>query len=144
MKALLQRVSSASVTVGDDTIASIGQGLLVLVGVAPEDDEETVAWMADRIAGLRIFADDLKPMNRNVVDVAGEILLVSQFTLTADTSRGRRPSFTSSAPPEQAERFYTLLGEELGKSVPVQTGEFGADMQVQLVNDGPVTFMLER
>ena len=144
MRAVLQRVSQASVTVADRTVGSIDQGLLVLLGVAPEDDAATVAWMTDKILGLRVFADDAKPMNRSVMDVAGQILLVSQFTLTGDTRRGKRPSFTSAAKPDHALQIYQHLAAELSRSITVETGEFGADMQVALVNDGPVTFVLER
>jgi D-aminoacyl-tRNA deacylase len=148
VKALLQRVSSASVEVDCAQIASIQSGLLVFLGVATGDSEEQVGWLAEKVLGLRIFpgegAEAAKPMNRSVVDVSGEILVVSQFTLAADTSRGRRPGFSTAAAPEQAEPLYEAFVAELRKEVAVQTGQFGADMQVSLVNDGPVTFMLER
>ena len=113
MRAVLQRVTSAAVDVGGERIAEIGQGLVVLVGVAPSDTTDTAAWMADRTLGLRIFADDDKPMNRSVIDVGGTLLVVSQFTLTADTSRGRRPSFTSAAAPEHARQIYEHYVETL-------------------------------
>jgi D-tyrosyl-tRNA(Tyr) deacylase len=144
MKVLLQRVASAHVTVGAAEVAKIGRGLLVFVGVAPGDGDAEIQWMADKVLGLRIFPDDDKPMNRSVLDVGGELLVVSQFTLTADTSRGKRPSFTTAAAPAQAEAVYERFAARLAQSVPVRTGVFGADMQVGLVNDGPVTFLLER
>ncbi len=148
MKALLQRVSSASVEVGGAQIASIRSGLLVFLGVVTGDTQQQVTWLADKVIGLRIFpgegSDAAKPMNRSVVDVGGEILVVSQFTLAADTSRGRRPGFSTAAAPEIAEPLYEAFVAELRKTMPVQVGQFGADMQVALVNDGPVTFLLER
>ena len=144
MKVLLQRVKQASVEVAGERIAEIGPGLLALVGVAPADGDEEVRWLADKTLGLRIFPDQDKPMNRSVLDVGGEILVVSQFTLTADTSKGKRPGFSTAAAPDVAEQIYLRFVAELEKTLPVQTGRFGADMQVSLVNDGPVTFMLER
>ena len=143
MKTVLQRVSQAAVTVDGNSVGEIGPGLVILVGVDPADCSDTVDWMVDKILGLRIFADDTKPMNRSILDVVGQILVVSQFTLTADTRRGRRPSFTSCAAPELAREIYDLFVERLSKRIDVATGEFGADMQVQLINDGPVTFVLE-
>ena len=144
MRALIQRVTEASVRVDGAIVGAIDAGLLIMLGVAAGDEEADALWLADRCARLRIFPDEHKPMNRSLIDVAGAALVVSQFTLTADTRRGRRPSFTSSAPPELAEplvdRFVAALAE-LG--VPVATGQFGADMQVALTNDGPVTFMLD-
>ncbi len=113
--------------------------------MAPDDSIADAQWLADRVLGLRIFADAGKPMNLSVTDVDGEVLVVSQFTLAADTSRGRRPSFTTAAPPEQAEALYDTFVDHLRASWPhVATGRFGADMQIRLTNDGPVTFMLER
>ena len=144
MKVLLQRVSEAAVTVDGRQVASIGRGLLAFLGVAQGDDEAAASWLADKTLGLRIFADDEKPMNRAVTDIGGEILVVSQFTLAADTSRGRRPGFSSAAEPASAERLYEFFLAELRKTTPIQSGVFGADMQVSLVNDGPVTFLLER
>jgi len=144
MKVLLQRVSEASVEVAGECVARIGPGLLALVGVAPEDGEEQLQWLADKTLGLRIFADEAKPMNLSVADVSGELLVVSQFTLAADTSRGRRPGFSSAAPPEHAEAIYDRFVEVLRETMPVQTGVSGADMQVSLINDGPVTFLLDR
>ena len=144
MKVLLQRVTSASVQVEGATTAAIGHGLLALVGIAPQDTHSQADWLADKVLGLRIFADDHKPMNASVLDVEGELLVVSQFTLTADTQRGRRPSFTSAASPEHARPIYDHFVQLLAQQAKVQTGIFGADMQIHLVNDGPVTFMLER
>jgi D-tyrosyl-tRNA(Tyr) deacylase len=143
VRALLQRVAEASVTVDGARIAAIGPGLLIFVGVFPLDTEDDATKLADRSVDLRIFADLAKPMNRSVVDVGGEVLVVSQFTLAADTKSGRRPSFDSAAPPQRAnalyEAFVARVGERVGR---VATGKFGADMQVALVNDGPVTFLL--
>jgi D-tyrosyl-tRNA(Tyr) deacylase len=144
VKVLLQRVRQAAVDVAGERIAEIGPGLLALVGVAPQDGDEQIRWLADKTLGLRIFPDQDKPMNRSLLDVGGEILVVSQFTLTADTSRGKRPGFSTAAAPELAEQIYLRFVAELEKTLPVQTGRFGADMQVALINDGPVTFMLER
>lgn len=143
LHALLQRVTQASVVVDALRIASIDAGLLVFVGVFPSDTKEIAEKLADRTVDLRIFADAAKPMNRSVVDVDGAVLVVSQFTLAADTSNGRRPSFTSAAPPEQARVLYEAFVERIRQRVGrVETGRFGADMQVALVNDGPVTFLL--
>ena len=144
MKVLLQRVSEASVEVAGECVASIDSGLLALVGVAPEDGEEQLQWLADKTLGLRIFPDAAKPMNLSVADVSGELLVVSQFTLAADISRGRRPGFSGAAAPQHAEAVYDRFVEVLRETIPVQTGVFGADMQVSLINDGPVTFLLER
>ena len=130
-------------------MGEIGLGLLVFVGVAPDDGEAEVSWLADKVLGLRIFPDeDLaaggKAMNRSVLDVHGGVLVVSQFTLTADTSRGKRPGFSTAAAPDIAQEIYARFVAKLGERVAVQTGRFGADMQVSLTNDGPVTFLLER
>lgn len=145
MKALLQRVSEASVTIDGRVESAIGPGLLVLLGVEPDDDEATAEWLAAKTAALRIFPDADKPMNRSVVDVDGEVLVVSQFTLAADTRRGNRPGFSAAAPPALAERRCRDFVAALRRHHPrVATGIFGADMKVALVNDGPVTFMLER
>jgi len=132
------------VDVQGECVAEIGPGLLVFVGVAPGDGDEQVSWLADKTLGLRIFPDDDKPMNRSVVDIGGAVLVVSQFTLMADTSRGKRPGFSTAARPELAQDVYQRFVAALASTVPVSTGRFGADMQVSLVNDGPVTFMLER
>lgn len=144
MRVLLQRVTAAAVDIDGERVAAIGPGLLVFVGVAAGDSRTSASWLADKTLGLRIFPDDNKPMNCSVVDIGGELLVVSQFTLAADTSRGRRPGFSTAAAPTDAERLYEFFVAQLGDTVPVQTGVFGADMQVSLVNDGPVTFLLER
>ena len=144
MKVLLQRVRQAAVDVADTRVGEIGNGLLVFVGVQANDTSEQVTWLVNKTLGLRIFADEDKAMNLNVVDVGGAVLVVSQFTLAADTSRGKRPGFSSAAPPALAEKLYSEFVEALAQKVPVQTGRFGADMQVSLINDGPVTFLLER
>jgi D-tyrosyl-tRNA(Tyr) deacylase len=143
MKALLQRVTRASVSVDGVEIASIGRGLLVLVGVEQGDGEREVDLVAAKTAKLRIFPDEAKPMNRSVLDVGGEALVVSQFTLVGDVSGGNRPSFVKAGSPDDAERLYLRFCETLTNAgVPTKTGRFAADMQVALVNDGPVTFAL--
>lgn len=144
MLSLIQRVTQASVSVDGDVIGQIGQGLLALVGVEPGDDEATLSRMADRLLGYRVFADDAGKMNRSLRDTGGGLLLVSQFTLAADTRSGMRPSFTSAAPPAEAERLFNRLVDICRqKHAPgVETGRFGAHMVVSLVNDGPVTFLL--
>ncbi len=145
MRVLLQRVAWARVNVGGHTIAEIGPGVLLLVGVTHGDSEAEARYLARKVANLRIFEDDEGKMNRSLKDVQGEALVVSQFTLYADTSRGRRPSFVYAARPEHAEplveAFARFLQEE---GIPVQTGQFGAYMQVELCNDGPVTIWLTR
>lgn len=145
MRAVIQRVSSASVTIGGQVKSSIGKGLLVLLGVGYEDGQEDIDWLVKKISGLRIFDDEAGVMNRSVVDVGGEALVVSQFTLMASTKKGNRPSYIHAAGHEIAvplyESFCTALSEALGK--PVGTGEFGADMKVALVNDGPVTICID-
>lgn len=144
MKALLQRVRTAHVEVAGETIGRIDHGLLVLLGVEKGDGETSAARMCDKLLAYRVFADDQQRMNRNVVEAGGGILLISQFTLAADTSKGLRPSFSSAAPPAEAEQLYDWLRAELARRhSPVAYGRFGADMQVHLVNDGPVTFLLE-
>ena len=144
MKCLLQRVTQASVTVAGEVVGEIDQGLLVLVGVEPEDAEQTVTRMAERLLRYRVFSDAEGKMNLNVAQVQGSILLVSQFTLAADTTSGNRPGFSTAAVPEQASNLCNQLADALRKGdVRVETGRFGADMQVALVNDGPVTFLLE-
>lgn len=144
MKALLQRVTKASVKVGRSNVGAIGPGLLVFLGVDQEDTRENVDSLAEKTLNYRIFPDGDGKMNLNVQEAGGEVLVVSQFTLSADTRKGLRPSFSSAAPPLQAEMLYLAYAEairdKLGK---VQTGQFGADMKVSLINDGPVTFLLE-
>ena len=143
--AVIQRAAEASVSIGGVVKGKIGQGLLVLVGIEEADNEEDIAWLASKIVNLRIFNDAEGVMNVSVKDVAGELLLVSQFTLHASTKKGNRPSYIKAARPEVAipiyQRFIKALETLLEK--PVQTGEFGADMQVALVNDGPVTIVID-
>ena len=144
MKVLLQRVTAAEVVVAGETVGAIGAGLLALVGVERDDDDAMVARMAERVAGYRMFSDDQGRMNRDVREHGGAVLLVSQFTLAADTRKGRRPSFSGAAAPADGERLYEALAAALSDTgLTVATGRFGADMQVSLTNDGPVTFMLE-
>jgi len=143
MKLVLQRVRKAGVSVAGEEIARIGPGLLVLVGVEKGDDAARAEALAGKTAELRIFADENGKMNRSCLDIAGEILVVSQFTLAGDCSRGRRPGFERAAPPEVGEALYLHYVERLRQAgLRVATGRFGADMQVDLVNDGPVTFIL--
>ncbi|MFS8581517.1 MAG: D-aminoacyl-tRNA deacylase [Limnochordales bacterium] len=144
MRAVIQRVASAGVTVDGQEIASIGRGLLVLLGVGLGDGEDDAALMAEKLAGLRVFDDGAGKMNLSVAEVGGEFLIVSQFTLYGDVRKGRRPSFTGAAPPERAERLYMRVMEHLrGRGFTVQGGRFGARMQVRLVNDGPVTLLFD-
>ena len=145
MKVVLQRVSRAAVRVAGSTVGEIGPGFLVLVGFAPGDSEAAIEWMAEKLAGLRLFPDEEGKMNRDIRDVAGALLVVSQFTLYADARKGRRPSFVNAAPPDEAEAGYERFVDALRRrDIPVQTGEFGALMDVELVNDGPVTLVIER
>lgn len=144
MKIVLQRVRSASVAVAEKSIAEIGYGLLALVGVVPGDSSREVDWLVKKTAGLRIFPEGDKNMNRSVVDVGGEVLVVSQFTLAAETAKGMRPGFSNAAEPALAESLYDEFALKLDDLVPTQTGQFGADMQVAIINDGPVTILLER
>jgi D-tyrosyl-tRNA(Tyr) deacylase len=142
--ALLQRVSSASVTIDGMEVGRIGPGLCVLVGVAAGDTEKDIDYLVSKITGLRIFADDTGKFNLSLLDIKGELLLVSQFTLLADTRHGRRPGFTDAASPEQAERLFNLFVEKAkATGLKVETGRFQAYMQVNIVNDGPVTIILD-
>jgi D-tyrosyl-tRNA(Tyr) deacylase len=144
VRALLQRTTGATVRVGGDVVAGTGPGLVVLLGVGPSDDDEVAAALARKIAGLRIFRDEDGRTNRSLLDVDGEVLVVSQFTLFADTRRGRRPGFTGAAPPDQGERLYLRVASTLRDlGVRVETGRFGAEMAVELVNDGPFTIWLD-
>ena len=144
MRAVVQRVSAASVTVEGRKVGSIGPGLLVLLGVARGDTEKDGEYLAEKLAGLRIFEDEEEKMNRSVAQIGGSILLVSQFTLYGDVRHGRRPSFTQAAPPEEANRLYENLAQKLrDKGLTVETGQFQAHMEVSLVNDGPVTILLD-
>ena len=145
MRAVIQRVSKASVTVEGQTISSIGKGLLILLGVGHGDTEEQTAFLAEKVANLRIFEDEQGKTNLSILEVKGEAIVVSQFTLYADTRKGRRPSFIDAALPDAAEplvnQFVELLREH---NVPTQTGKFGAHMEVEIHNDGPVTIWLEK
>lgn len=145
MRVVLQRVSGASVSVGGVVIGEIARGFLILAGFTHGDTREEVAWMADKIVALRLFSNDAGKMNLRLADVGGALLVVSQFTLYGDARKGRRPSFIDAASPEVARPLYELLVEMLRESgICVATGEFGGDMRVSLVNDGPVTLVLER
>jgi D-aminoacyl-tRNA deacylase len=146
VRIVLQRVKDASVTVGGERISEIGEGLLLLVGVEGGDGEAEADWLAEKVAGLRIFSDEGGKMNLSLRDVGGEVLAVSQFTLLADTRKGKRPSFIHAAPPEDAEPLFDYFCERLRETgvASVKTGSFGAMMDVALVNDGPVTIILER
>lgn len=145
MKAVIQRVSKASVTIEDKKVVSIDNGLLVLLGIVAEDTEEDIKWLVNKIANCRIFNDDNQVMNLSLIDSKGDIIVVSQFTLHASTKKGNRPSYIKAARPDVAiplyEAFVKSIRLVLGKSV--QTGQFGADMKVELVNDGPVTIIMD-
>lgn len=145
MIAVVQRVKQSMVTVGGERIGQIGPGLLVLLGVADTDSMEDIVYLADKIVNLRIFEDDHGKMNRSIIDTKGEMMVVSQFTLLGDCRKGRRPSFVHAARPEKAEPFYLAFIDTVKSSgIAVATGQFGAMMDVSLVNDGPVTLILER
>lgn len=144
MRALIQRVSEASVQVDGNMVGQIGRGALVLLGVEQGDDQAVAERLCDRVLTYRIFPDERGHMNLSLTDIGGELLVISQFTLVADTRKGRRPSFSSAAAPDVAERLYNEFVLVAGRGLGVvETGEFGADMKVQLENDGPVTFLLE-
>ena len=142
MLGLIQRVSEAQVRVQDEVVGEIGPGILVFLGVEKTDSRAQVDKLLNKVLNYRLFGDDKDHMNLSLLDVGGELLVVSQFTLAADTKKGLRASFSSAAAPEDAESLYQLFVERAAQSVIVQTGRFGADMKVSLVNDGPVTFML--
>jgi D-tyrosyl-tRNA(Tyr) deacylase len=145
MRVVLQRVNRGSVTVNGHTISEIGLGLVILLGVGPDDGNEQIDYLVNKIANLRIFEDDQGKINRSLLDVSGAAIVVSQFTLYADTRKGRRPSFTDAAPPEIASPLVDQFAEKLAAlGVPTQTGVFGAHMQVEIHNDGPVTIWMER
>jgi len=144
MRAVIQRVSRAKVTVDDQVVGSIGRGLLILLGVGVDDEAADAAYLAEKIPFLRIFEDEAGKLNRSLFEIEGEALVVSQFTLYGDCRRGRRPSFSSAAPPDKARRLYELFTAQLQeKGIKVATGTFQAHMLVELVNDGPVTLLLE-
>ena len=148
MRVVLQRVKRAEVRVEGRVTGKIGPGFLVLAGFSPADNDASLGWMAEKILGLRVFGDAEGKMNRDLADLSGAVLVVSQFTLYGDASKGRRPSFIDAAPPTLAvplyEKFVALLREKAAGKIPVETGEFGAMMDVELVNDGPVTLILEK
>ena len=145
MKIILQRVTRASVVIKGERIAAISKGLLVLFGAEKHDDEEKVIFLAEKTLNLRVFPDGKGKMNLSCIDICGEILVVSQFTLAGDCSRGRRPGFDNAAPPDVAQLLYQKFVQQISKSrLKITTGKFGVDMQVELINDGPVTFTLER
>jgi D-aminoacyl-tRNA deacylase len=145
MKVVIQRVSQASVTIKENIVAQINQGLLILIGIEDSDNQEDINWLTSKIANLRIFADENEVMNLSIKEIKGEIIVVSQFTLHAATKKGNRPSYIKAAKPEIAiplyENFVSQIEKEVGYSV--QTGQFGADMKVALVNDGPVTIIID-
>jgi len=143
MIALIQRVSRSSVDVGGTKIAGIGPGMTILLGVFRDDSEAEIERLMKKIPHLRIFADEAGRMNRSLIDIGGEALVVSQFTLAGDLRKGRRPSFDAAMPPLEAKRLYERFCERLAEYVPVQTGRFGAMMEVEILNDGPVTFILD-
>lgn len=145
MKILIQRVTQASVEVDKKTVGSIGVGVLVFIGITHSDTSSQAAWLANKLIHLRIFEDAHQKINQSLIDRKASALIVSQFTLYADCESGRRPSFTQAAPPEIAQPLYEQFIQEVrGSGIPVQTGVFGAEMKVSLINDGPVTLMLER
>ncbi len=145
MKALIQRVKSASVTIDGSLYSKIGQGLLVFLGVEKGDDKLNAEKLADKLSKLRIFEDENEKMNHSILDIEGEMLIVSQFTLCGDCKKGTRPSFDKSAPPQIANELYEyFISQVKSFNIPVQTGKFGAMMDVELINDGPVTFMVEK
>ena len=145
MKIILQRVTQASVVIKGERIAAISKGLLVLFGVEKHDDEEKVIFLAEKTLNLRVFPDGKGKMNLSCMDICGEILVVSQFTLAGDCSKGRRPGFDNAAPPDVAQLLYQKFVQQISQSrLKIATGKFGVDMQVELINDGPVTFTLER
>lgn len=144
MRAVVQRVSQSSVVINDRKISNIGTGLLVLLGVSETDSEKDADWLSAKIVNLRIFEDDTGKMNRSLVDINGEMLVVSQFTLYGDCKKGRRPSFVHAAGPEKADMLYEYFVDKIRqKNIPVQTGKFGAMMEVSLINHGPVTLIVE-
>lgn len=143
MIGLIQRVSSAKVEVGQQTVGQIGQGLLLLLGIEANDNQQSAERLLQKVLNYRVFSDDAGKMNLNLQQIDGQLLIVSQFTLAADTKKGLRPSFSSGANPQQAEHLYNYFVQQAQQKISTQTGQFAADMQVSLVNDGPVTFWLQ-
>ncbi|TXI92860.1 MAG: D-tyrosyl-tRNA(Tyr) deacylase [Neisseriales bacterium] len=145
MKVVIQRVKSSSVRVADEIVGEINQGLLILLGITHDDTKDQCDWLVNKIINMRIFSDSEDKLNLSVKDIAGSILLISQFTLYAEAEKGNRPSFTSAARPEIAKPLYEYFIDKLkANDIPVESGIFGADMQVELINDGPITIILER
>jgi D-tyrosyl-tRNA(Tyr) deacylase len=145
VKAVIQRVASASVSVDNSLVGKIGQGIMILLGVEKGDDKARADWLVGKICGLRMFSDADGKMNLSVLDIGGSLLIVSQFTLAGNCAKGKRPSFDTAAPIDEGKRLYDYFVATAGRAgIPVETGIFQADMQVSLVNDGPVTFILER
>ncbi|MCB1073098.1 MAG: D-tyrosyl-tRNA(Tyr) deacylase [Chlamydiia bacterium] len=147
MRALIQRVKEAKVTVKNEVVGSIDQGILLFLGINKKDDSSKISWLVEKVINLRIFEDEQGKMNRSLKEVEGKLLIVSQFTLYGDCNTGRRPSFTETMPPDQAEKIYEgfiAKGKELLGERNIATGKFGAEMAVSLVNDGPVTFLITR
>ncbi|MGT2729182.1 D-aminoacyl-tRNA deacylase [Streptococcus phocae subsp. salmonis] len=143
MKIIIQRVSQASVSIAGERVGAIEKGLLLLVGIGPDDEAEDVAYAVRKITNMRLFSDADGKMNLSLTDVGGSVLSISQFTLYADTKKGNRPAFTGAARPEMASAYYDRFNDQLAEHVPVERGVFGADMQVSLINDGPVTIVLD-
>ncbi len=144
MRAVIQRVSTSKVQVDKEVVGQIGPGLLVLLGISRSDDEKDADYLSDKILHLRVFEDDKDKMNRSLIEIGGEIMVVSQFTLLGDCRKGRRPSFIEAAPPDRAEELYEyFVGQLASKGITVATGQFKAKMEVSLVNDGPVTLIIE-
>lgn len=143
MKIIIQRVSQASVSIAGEKVGAIEQGLLLLVGIGPDDEAEDMAYAVRKITNMRLFSDADGKMNLSLTDVGGSVLSISQFTLYADTKKGNRPAFTGAARPEMASAYYDRFNDQLAEHVPVERGVFGADMQVSLINDGPVTIVLD-
>lgn len=145
MKAVIQRVSKASVTINEEKVATIQKGLLILIGIVDNDNQEDIEWLSKKVANLRIFNDENEVMNKSLIDISGEAIVVSQFTLQASTKKGNRPSYIKAAKPNVAipiyQKFIKQVEKDLGKEV--QTGEFGADMKVELLNNGPVTIIID-
>lgn len=144
MRAIVQRVSQASVSVDNKIVGNIGEGLLVLLGIGKEDDDKDLEYLVDKVLGLRIFQDEEDKMNLSLLDIEGELLIISQFTLYGDVRKGRRPSFSASGDPEMAEKMYLeFINKCIDKGIKTEKGIFGADMDVSLINQGPVTIMLD-
>lgn len=143
MRIIIQRVTQASVRISGDEIAAINQGLLLLVGIGPDDTEEDLDYAVRKVSQMRIFSDAENKMNLSVQDIQGEVLSVSQFTLFAEVKKGNRPAFTGAAKPDRARQLYQTFNQKLGQIIPLKSGKFGADMSVQLINDGPVTIILD-